>query len=139
MDAWRTRRAQNRKVRDDASEVVRYIGWKAGGAVYREDPAWPLWSRYRAACNAVTPARASSWRARLANTSPSESAVSELLAEIAEVGRAAIAAAAPLRIWDTDGAPPRGLVPDPPDPGAADDADSKGGSRFTLAPGAWGP
>jgi hypothetical protein len=134
VDAWRARRARDRKARDDAAEIVRYLVWKGGGAVFREDPAWPLWARYKAACNAVTVKRASAWRARLADTSLSLHVLHDLLAEVAEVGRNAINSTAPLRIWDADGCPPRGLLPDPPEPEAEDDPERRGGSQSAPKP-----
>ena len=137
VDTWRDRRAIQMKAREDAAEIRRYITWKAGGPVYSGDPCWPLPVPYRAACNAVTPARASAWSYRLADRSLSQHALADLLAEIAEVGRSAIELAAPLRIWDLDRGAPRGLVPDPPVP-ETDDHLSRGGrsqADFKPEPG----
>jgi hypothetical protein len=132
VQAWSVRRERDRKARADAAELVRYLSWKNGGAPYIEDPREPLWARYKAASNAVTPRRAMSWRVRLADTTLSLPALHDLLGEVAEIGRAIIEAAAPLRIWDVDGGAPRGLVPDPPEPVEDDDMGRKGGRANPL-------
>jgi hypothetical protein len=127
VQEWRARRERDRRARADAAELVRYLDWKAGGAAYGEDWRAPLWARHKAACNAVTVRRALAWRVRLSDTSLPLHGLHDLLAEIAAVGRAVIADVAPLRIWDADGSPPRGLVPDPPEPEDDDDPACRGG------------
>jgi hypothetical protein len=134
VQAWNARRERDQKARADAAELVRYIDWKSGGALYREDWRGPLWARHKAACNAVTPRRAIAWRVRLADNRLPLPTVRNLLAEIAEVGRVVIDVTAPLRIWDMDGGPPRGLVPDPPEPEEEDDMGRKGGRGTPLKP-----
>jgi hypothetical protein len=72
-----------------------------------------------------------SWRVRLSDTTLSPPALHDLLAEIAEIGRAVIDTTAPIRIWDSDPGPPRGLVPDPPEPDEEDDDPARRGGRGT--------
>jgi hypothetical protein len=138
-EAWRARCRRDRQTREDAEEVARYIGAKLGGPSYEEDWHWPLWVNYRAAANAVTPRRAQLWQAKLADRTLPTRSHRDLLAEIAAVGRGAIAAAAPLPIWHTDAAtPPRGLVPDPPmqeDDELAVEAKGGGAAAAKLTPG----
>ncbi len=131
VQAWHVRRELERKARADAAELVRYLDAKVGGALYDEDPRDPLWAPYKAACNAITPRRALSWRVRLSDTTLSPPALHDLLAEIAEIGRAVIDTTAPIRIWDSDPGPPRGLVPDPPEPDEEDDDPARRGGRGT--------
>jgi hypothetical protein len=134
VQAWRARREHERQTRADTAELVRYLSAKSGGPAYCEDCRWPLYAPWKAACNGVTPARANAWRARLADTSRSVRVVRDLLAEIAEVGCALIRDTAPLGIWYADSMPPRGLVPDPPEPDEDDASTRHGGNTSDLKP-----
>ena len=87
---------------------------------------------HRAAINAVTPARAVEWRRRLGSRSDAE--VVAVLAEMEKAGHEAVGAATPLRIWDPEPGPPRGLLPDapatsaPPAQSAPAPGDARGGA-----------
>ena len=77
---------------------------------------------HRAAINAATPARVRSWRDRLAAAAAADIAaeLDAVMAELDEVGAAAIQAADPLPIWVAEAGEPRGLLPDPSPPPVED-------------------
>ena len=81
---------------------------------------------YRAAINAVSPARARVWRDRLATAAPAN--MEAVWQEMAAAGAAAVTAADPLAIWMPEGGPPRGILPDPPVPPVDESAPAAGGA-----------
>lgn len=110
--AWRARAADRRALLAEGVAVRGYLDSKLGGQAYQCPAGDAPHAVYRAAANAVTPSRARAWRAQLAE----RAAIPGVLAEMAEVGRAASVAAHPLRIWYPEPGPPRGVWPDPPAP-----------------------
>lgn len=122
-------------VRHEAAATYGYLVGKVGGRTWaswwgREQPR-VVWrdgrtarglrpcdlgvpATHRAAINAVSPRRAAEWQRRLDTRWGPE--IESVLTEMDTAGREAAAASDPMRIWDPEPGPPRGLLPDAPPP-----------------------
>lgn len=121
-------------LRRETDPVLKYLTAKIGsGSELPKGDALPA-PVYRAAINTVTPLAARTWRDRLSGGGGDARAV---LSEMKEIGQAASAAALPLRIWDPEQGPPRGIWPDPPPPEdlPAVSGDVAAGGRPPFVPG----
>lgn len=127
---WRAEYERRLVAREVARDVAGYLDWKLGpsGRPFRGELPHSV---YRAAANAATDRRVRQWRALLCDAR----AAAGVLEEMDQVGREASRAAAPLRIWDPEPGPPRGIWPDPPaEEDLEDETPAASGKRGGGAP-----